>query len=61
VKKIKGLGSSIYWSILVPSMIDAIGAYRPNLPAPSYHEIRVPLLNREVEYIEKLLQDHKLQ
>ena len=33
-------------------MIDAIGAYGPNLPAPSYHEIRVPLLNKEVEYIE---------
>ncbi|XP_027932739.1 uncharacterized protein LOC114188342 [Vigna unguiculata] len=42
-------------------MIDAIGAYGPNLPAPSYHEIRVPLLNKEVEYTEKLLQDHKLQ
>jgi len=42
-------------------MIDAIGAYGPNLPVPSYHEIRVPLLNKEVEYTEKLLQDHKLQ
>jgi len=41
-------------------MIDAIGAYEPNLPAPSYHEIIVPLLNKEVDYIEKLLQDHKL-
>ncbi|XP_027927787.1 uncharacterized protein LOC114184671 [Vigna unguiculata] len=42
-------------------MIDVIGAYGPNLPTSSYHEIRVPLLNKEVEYIEKLLQDHKLQ
>ena len=42
-------------------MIDVIGAYGPNLPALSYHEIRVPLLNKEVEYTEKLLQDHKLQ
>jgi len=25
-------------------MIDVIGAYGPNLPAHSYHEIRVPLL-----------------
>jgi len=33
-------------------MIDAIGAYGPNLPAPSYHEIRVLLLNKEVEYTE---------
>ncbi|KAL9317320.1 hypothetical protein ACSQ67_013837 [Phaseolus vulgaris] len=42
-------------------MIDAIGAYGPNLPTPSYHEIRVPLLDKEVEYTEKLLKDHKLQ
>jgi len=28
-------------------MIDAIGAYGPNLPTPSYHEISVPLLNKE--------------
>jgi len=42
-------------------MIDATDAYGPNLHASSYHEIRVPLLNKEVEYTEKLLQDHKLQ
>jgi len=42
-------------------MIDAIGAYGPNLSAPTYHEIRVPLLNKEVEYTDKLLKDHKLQ
>jgi len=30
-------------------MIDAIGAYGLNLPAPTYHEIRVPLLNKEVD------------
>jgi len=42
-------------------MIDEIYAYGPNLPTPSYHEIRVPLLNKKVEYIQKLLQDHKLQ
>jgi len=42
-------------------MTDVIGAYGPNLPAPSYHETKVSLLNKEVEYTEKLLQDHKLQ
>jgi len=42
-------------------IIDVIGAYGPNLPTPSYHEIRVPLLNKEIEYIDKLLQDYKLQ
>jgi len=36
-------------------MIDAIGAYGPNLPDPSYHEIKIPLLNKEVGYTEKLL------
>jgi len=41
--------------------IDVIGVYGPNLPTPSFHEIRVPLLNMKVEYTEKLLQDHKLQ
>jgi len=41
--------------------IDVIGAYGPNLPASTYHEIRVPLLNKEVDYIDKLLKDYKLQ
>ncbi|WVZ04027.1 hypothetical protein V8G54_024833 [Vigna mungo] len=41
-------------------MIDAIGAYGRNLPTPTCHEIRVPLLSKEVDYTEKLL-DHKLQ
>jgi len=42
-------------------MIDVVDAYGPNLPAHIYHEIRVPLLNKEVEYMKKLLKDHKLQ
>jgi len=42
-------------------MIDAIGTYEPNLSAPTYHEIRVPLVSKEVEYIDKLLKDLKLQ
>jgi len=46
---------------LFQDMIDVIGAYGSNLLAPSYHEFRVPLLNKEVDYTEKLLQDHKLQ
>jgi len=31
-------------------MTDAIGAFGPNLPARTYHEIRVSLLNKEVDY-----------
>lgn len=40
-------------------MLSAVGAYGPNLPAPSYHDIRVPLLKKELEYTEELLKDHK--
>jgi len=42
-------------------MIDAIAAYGPNLPAPSYHDSRFPLLNKEMELTENLLKDHKSQ
>ena len=42
-------------------MIDVVGAYGRNFPTPTYHEVRVPLLNKEVEYTKKLLKDHKLQ
>jgi len=41
-------------------MIDVTSADGPNLSAPN-HEIRVSLLDKEVEYIEKLLKDHKLK
>lgn len=40
-------------------MIAAIGAYGPNLPAPSYHDIKVPLLNNELEYTKNLFKDQK--
>ncbi|KAJ1395980.1 Zinc finger, BED-type [Sesbania bispinosa] len=33
-------------------MVTAIGSYGPHLPVPSYHDIRVPLLNKELEYTE---------
>jgi len=42
-------------------MINVVGTYGPNFSTPTYHEIRVPLLNKEFEYTEKLLKDHKLQ
>lgn len=38
-------------------MIDSIGVNGPNIPAPTY-EIRVLVLNKEVDYIEKLLKGH---
>ncbi|XP_057999777.1 uncharacterized protein LOC131178620 [Hevea brasiliensis] len=40
-------------------MIKAIGRYGPNLKPPSYNELRVPLLKKELAYIEDLLKGHK--
>ncbi|KAG4907026.1 hypothetical protein JHK84_055550 [Glycine max] len=43
------------------NMVVAIGQYGPHLPIPSYHDIRVPLLKKEVEYTEKLMKGHREQ
>ncbi|KAG4940916.1 hypothetical protein JHK87_044787 [Glycine soja] len=43
------------------NMVAAIGQYGPHLPIPSYHDIRVPLLKKEVEYTENLMKDHREQ
>ncbi|XP_010527565.1 PREDICTED: uncharacterized protein LOC104804899 [Tarenaya hassleriana] len=42
-------------------MLHAIGRFGPNLPAPSYHQIRVPLLTKEVEYTKSLMKQHQIQ
>nr|XP_016443074.1 PREDICTED: uncharacterized protein LOC107768464 [Nicotiana tabacum] len=39
--------------------VDAIGRHGPNLKPPSYHELRIPLLNKEVEFTNKLLNRHR--
>ncbi|XP_057760023.1 uncharacterized protein LOC130980349 [Arachis stenosperma] len=39
----------------------AVGSFGPNLPAPSYHALRVPLLNEELDYTKGLLKGHKEQ
>ncbi|GJT77109.1 uncharacterized protein Tco_1043834 [Tanacetum coccineum] len=39
--------------------IEAIGQYGPGLKPPSYHELRVPLLQKEIDYTNGLLQNHK--
>ena len=36
-------------------MVQSIGEYSKNLLVPSYHDIRVPILNKEMEYTETLL------
>ncbi|KAG5020141.1 hypothetical protein JHK82_016051 [Glycine max] len=43
------------------NMVAAISQYGSHLPIPSYHDIRVPLLNKEVEYTENLMKGHREQ
>ncbi|KAL4372634.1 hypothetical protein AHAS_Ahas05G0001400 [Arachis hypogaea] len=40
-------------------MLWAVGSFGPNLPTPSYHALRVPLLNEELDYTKGLLKGHK--
>ncbi|XP_072084745.1 uncharacterized protein [Arachis hypogaea] len=42
-------------------MLWAVGSFGPNLPAPTNHALRVPLLNEELEYTKDLLKGHKEQ
>ncbi|KAI8568380.1 hypothetical protein RHMOL_Rhmol02G0194100 [Rhododendron molle] len=40
-------------------MIEAIGQYGPGLTPPTYYQVRVPLLKKEVENVNKQMEDHK--
>ncbi|VFQ97712.1 unnamed protein product [Cuscuta campestris] len=40
-------------------MIDAIGKHGPGMRAPSLHEVRGPLLKKEVEVVKKEMEDHR--
>ncbi|XP_042469988.1 uncharacterized protein LOC122052508 [Zingiber officinale] len=40
-------------------MIETIGQYGPNLKPPSYHELRVPLLQKEIVYTNELLKENR--
>ncbi|RDY02391.1 hypothetical protein CR513_14151, partial [Mucuna pruriens] len=40
-------------------MIEAIGNYGPHLKSPSYHELRVPLLKKELQYTKDMLKGHE--
>ncbi|XP_050908071.1 uncharacterized protein LOC127121659 [Lathyrus oleraceus] len=42
-------------------MLEAVGSYGPHLKLPSFHELRVPLLQKELEYTKDLLKNHKVQ
>lgn len=39
--------------------VEAIGQYGPNLKPPSYHELRVSLLKKELAYTDDLFKSHK--
>ncbi|XP_049405278.1 uncharacterized protein LOC125868748 [Solanum stenotomum] len=39
--------------------IEAVGRYGPNLKPPSYHELRVPLLRKEVELTNETINRHR--
>ncbi|XP_075674825.1 uncharacterized protein LOC142644020 [Castanea sativa] len=40
-------------------IVEAIGQYSPNMKPPSYHELRVSILKKEVAYTNELLSAHK--
>nr|KYP45981.1 hypothetical protein KK1_032478 [Cajanus cajan] len=40
-------------------MVSGIGSFGPHLRPPSYHEIKVPLLQNQMEYTEKLMKSKK--
>ena len=42
-------------------MIAAVGQYGPHLKPPSYHELRVPLLNNEVDSVNQWVEEHSLE
>lgn len=41
--------------------IESVGQYGPGMKPPSYHEVRVPLLKKEVASTEKSMNDHKVE
>ena len=53
-----GIPLNLARSISFKLMIGTIGSYGTHLKPPSYHELRVPLLKKELEYTKGLLQVH---
>ncbi|XP_042012124.1 uncharacterized protein LOC121760536 [Salvia splendens] len=39
--------------------IESVGQYGPGMKPPSYHELRVPLLKKEVESVSALVKEHR--
>lgn len=42
-------------------MVEAIGQYGPHMKPPSYHELRNPCLNKELENTYKMLEANKAE
>ncbi|XP_019238707.1 PREDICTED: uncharacterized protein LOC109218776 [Nicotiana attenuata] len=40
--------------------IEAVGQYGPGMKPPTYHEIKGPYLNKEVEETNKIIEEHKV-
>ncbi|XP_059650757.1 uncharacterized protein LOC132296590 [Cornus florida] len=40
-------------------VVEAIGQHGPRMKPPSYHEVRVPLLKKELEHTDNLMRDHR--
>ena len=38
--------------------IEAVGQYSPGMKPPTYHEVRVPFLKKEVERTNKIVEEH---
>ncbi|KAL2342207.1 hypothetical protein Fmac_010147 [Flemingia macrophylla] len=54
-----GIAFNVAKSKSFKMMVEAIGNYGPHLKPPSYHELRVPLLKKELEYTHDLLKGHE--
>ncbi|XP_057803486.1 uncharacterized protein LOC131018794 [Salvia miltiorrhiza] len=42
-------------------MIEAIGQYGPGMKPPSFHEVRVPYLKKEIEHTKLIMKEHEEQ
>lgn len=54
-----GIAFNVVKSKSFKLMVEALGNYGPHLKPPSYHECRVPLLKKELEYTKALLKNHE--
>lgn len=56
-----GIAFNVVKSKSFKLMVEAIGNYGPHLKVPSYHECRISLLKKELEYTKELLKPHETE